>query len=88
MKTYTILIDPSDPERESYTLDYSFTDHKAAIEAAKDTIKDLRLGYDDHTEIITKTDNQGQIVAFELWQYEDVFQTSVRILTTNLIQKD
>lgn len=88
MKIYTVLIEPSDPETESYTLDYSFTDHKATIEAANETIKDLQSEYNDHTEIITRTDDQDQIVAFELWQYEDVFLTSVRILTTKLVEKD
>lgn len=90
MKIYTILINPSDPEREPYALDYSFTDRKDAIKAARETIEDLQLEYEDegHTEIMTRKDDQDQLIAFELWQYKDVFLTSVQILTTNLFQED
>lgn len=86
MKIYTILINSSDPEREPYALDYSFTDRKNATKAARETIENLQLEYEDegHTEIITRKDDQNQIVAFELWQHEDVFLTSVQILTTNI----
>lgn len=90
MKIYTVLINPSDPERGPYALDYSFTNHENAIKAARETIENLQLEYEDegHTEIITRKNDQDQIVAFELWQHEDVFLTSVQILTTNLTQED
>lgn len=87
MKIYALLQTSYDLEIDNAIYDYGYKNRDDAVKAAQNLIKNHQADYPDKTEIITHTDDHGQITGLEILNREkDLYLESISIQEVIIIK--